>query len=126
MGNFFARLFGGSSGGKPEAQAAALRRYFDEKLPKNYTASPQYDVSITPAPDLPAARITLDMCSDGSDYAGFGEEDYANISELESSYVFETFLTDPPCPVSVTFDMVFDHGRRIAVNRGRTPRNKTV
>lgn len=123
MGNFFTRLFGGKSGG--ETEAAALRRYFDQKLPKNYVASPQYAVSITPSPELYTARITLDMCSDGSDYAGFGESDYADLSELESSYVFETFLTDPPCPVDVTFDMVFDRGRRVTVNRGRTPRNKT-
>ena len=66
------------------------------------------------------------MCSDGSDYAGFGEDDYASLSELESSYLFETFLSDPPCPVSVTFDMVFDGGRRITAAKGRTPRNKTL
>lgn len=121
---FFAKLFGGSTPASEEPldeNGRALRDYFKEKLPKNYVNSPKYAVSITKNEADYAARITLDMLSDGSDYSGFGRDDYAGLADMESGYVFDNFLTDPPVPVSITLDFVFSKSNTITVEKGRTP-----
>ena len=118
---FLSSLFGGGARKVEEvndANAQALKQFFKEKLPANYVNSPKYAISVTPgAPDY-QARITLDMGSDGSDYTGFSQEDFANLAELESSYVFDEFIKDPPVTVTVIFDMDFGK-QKIPVNRGR-------
>lgn len=118
---FFSNLFGGGAKKAKEAgdgQAQALKQFFQEKLPAGYTSSPKYAVTVTRGGQGYAAAITLDMCSDGSGYDGFGEEDYANLSELESDYVFD-MLAGPPVSVQVTFLMDFGGKNRIAVEKGR-------
>ena len=121
----FSKLFGGGEAA-PEApldeNGRALRDYFREKLPKNYVNSPKYAVSITQNGGDYTARITLDMLSDGSDYSGFGPDDYAGLADMESGYVFDNFLADPPVPVFVTLDLVFGKNRKITVEKGKTPR----
>ena len=121
---FFSKLFGGTPAPEEplDENGRALRDYFKEKLPKNYVNSPKYAVSITKNGADYAARITLDMLSDGSDYSGFGPDDFAGLADMESGYVFDTFLSDPPVPVSVTLDLVFPKNRRITVEKGKTPR----
>ncbi len=117
-------LFSGLFGGAKKAEEAgdgnvqALKRFFKEKLPPNYTNSPKYAVSITGGDRGYAAAVTLDMNSDGSDYAGFGQDDYAGLADMESDYVFE-MLTDPPVTVRVTFVMDFGGKNRITVEKGR-------
>jgi len=116
----FSNLFGGGAK-KEEAndgQAEALKQFFKEKLPANYTNSPKYAVSITGGDRGYAATVTLDMQSDGSDYAGFGKDDFANLSELESDYVLE-MLSDPPVSVMLTFLMDFGGKNQIKVDKGR-------
>ena len=117
----FANLLGG--GAKKEeandANAQALKQFFKEKLPANYVNSPKYAVSVTQGDRGYAARITLDMGSDGSDYAGFGKDDFAGLADMESGYVFDEFLQDPP--VSVLITLVMDFGKtKIPVDKGRS------
>ena len=117
----FSNLFGGGAKKAEEVndgQAQALKQFFKEKLPANYTNSPKYTVAVTHSDRGYAAAITLDMHSDGSDYAGFGKDDYANLSDLESDYVFD-MLTDPPVSVLVTFLMDFGGKNKITVEKGR-------
>ena len=116
----FSNLFGGGAKKAAEVsdeQAQALKQFFKEKLPAGYTSSPKYAVAVTRRGQGVAAAVTLDMCSDGSGYDGFGEEDFANLSELESDYVFEK-LTEPPVSVQVTFLMDFGGKNRITVKKG--------
>lgn len=117
---FFSNLFGG--GAKKEevndGQAQALRQFFDEKLPKNYVNSSKYAVSVTHSDRGYAASVTLDMLSDGSDYNGFGQDDFARLSDMEADYVFG-MLSDPPVSVAVTFQMDFGGKNKIAVDKGR-------
>ncbi len=116
----FSNLFGGGAR-KEEAndeQAKALRRFFEKQLPENYVNSPQYAVSITHGDQGYAAAVTLDMQSDGSDYAGFGKDDFAGLADLESDYVLEK-LTDPPVTVRITFVMDFGGKNRITVDKGK-------
>lgn len=115
----FSGLFGSTK--KEEAadeQAQALKRFLKEKLPTNYTSSPKYAVSVTRSDRGYAAVITLDMCSDGSDYTGFGKEDYAGLADMESDYVLGT-LSDPPVTVSVTFVMDFGGRNKVTMEKGR-------
>ena len=115
----FSSLFGGGKKADDvnDPQVQALKQFFKEKLPANYVNSPKYKVSIAKSGQGYAARITLDMLSDGSDYAGFGKEDFDNLSELESDYVFD-MLAGPPAAVFVTFDMDFGK-QKIAVEKGQ-------
>jgi len=116
----FSNLFGGGAK-KEEAndeQAKALRRFFEKQLPENYVNSPKYAVSITHGDQGYAAAVTLDMQSDGSDYAGFGKDDFAGLADLESDYVLEK-LTDPPVTVRVTFLMDFGGKNRITAEKGK-------
>ena len=117
--SFLGKLFGGRKTETGTAgQEQALREFLDQALPKSYVRSKLYAVAIVRSGGEYAARVTLDMQADGSDYGGFSEEDYENLSELESSYLMEQ-LEDPPVPVRVTFDMVFDGGRKITMEQGR-------
>ena len=104
----FSSLFGG--GAKKEdindENVQALKQFFKEKLPASYVKSPKYAVSITKTSWGYAARLTLDMLADGSDYSGFSKNDFAGLSDLESDYVFDQ-LTSPPVSVMVTLDMDF-------------------
>ena len=125
---FFSKLFSSffGGGGKKQEEAndpnvQALERDFKEKLPANYVNSPKYAVSVTQDGRGYAAVITLDMGSDGSDYTGFGKDDFENLSELESSYVFDEFLQNPPVPVRAAFIMDFGPRNKIKVDRGWTP-----
>lgn len=117
----FSSLFGG--GKKVEEvndeNAQALKQYFKEKLPANYTNSPKYAISITRGDKGYEARINLDMVSDGSDYTGFDKDDFAGLADMESSYVFDGFVKDPPVTVTVIFDMDFGPKNKITVNKGR-------
>lgn len=118
----FANLFGGGAKKAEEAsdgQAQALKQFFKEKLPPNYTSSPKYAVSITSGDQGYAATVTLDMQSDGSDYTGFGKDDFAGLADMESSYVFDEFVKDPPVSVWVTFLMDFGGKNQIKVDKGR-------
>ena len=121
MGFFSNLLFGGTK--KPEEaadpQAQALKQFFREKLPANYVNSPKYAVSVTHGDKGYEARINLDMASDGSDYAGFGKDDFAGLADMESSYVFDEFVKDPPVTVTVIFDMDFGGKNKVTVNKGR-------
>ena len=118
----FSNLFGGGAKKVEEVNdenAQALKQFFKEKLPANYVNSPKYAISITRGDKGYEARINLDMGSDGSDYAGFGKDDFAGLADMESSYVFDEFVKDPPVTVIVTFDMDFGPRNRITVNKGR-------
>ncbi len=118
----FSSLFGGGAKKAEEAsdeQAQALKRFFKEKLPANYTNSPKYAVSVTSGDRGYAATVTLDMGSDGSDYTGFGKDDFAGLADMESSYVFDEFVKDPPVSVWVTFLMDFGGKNQIKVDKGR-------
>ena len=118
----FSGLFGGGAKKAEEVndeQAQALKQFFKEKLPANYVNSPKYVISVTRGDKGYEARINLDMGSDGSDYAGFGKDDFAGLADMESSYVFDEFVKDPPVTVTVIFDMDFGPKNRITVNRGR-------
>jgi len=118
----FSNLFGGGAKQAEEVsdeKAQALKQFFKEKLPPNYTSSPKYAITITRGDRGYEARITLDMGSDGSDYSGFDKDDFAGLADMESSYVFDEFVKDPPVSVIVTFDMDFGGKNRIAVNKGR-------
>ena len=100
----FSNLFGGGAKKVEEVNdenAQALKRFFKEKLPANYVNSPKYAISITRGDKGYEARINLDMGSDGSDYAGFGKDDFAGLADMESSYVFDEFIKDPPVTVTV-------------------------
>lgn len=112
---FFSKLFGGKSGtaGGGASSSGPLREFIDGALPKNYTQSPKYAVSIQGS----AARITLDMLADGSDYQGFGDADYTQLAEFESSYLLTGCLASPPEPVDFTLEMVFGGGRSATVER---------
>jgi len=116
----FSSLFGGAKKAEEtgDENAQALKRFFKEKLPPNYTSSPKYAVSVTSGDRGYAAAVTLDMNSDGSDYTGFGQDDYAGLADMESDYVFD-MLTDPPVTVNVTFVMDFGGKNRITVEKGR-------
>ncbi|NBI10880.1 hypothetical protein D1641_12775 [Colidextribacter sp. OB.20] len=118
----FSSLFGGGAKKAEEvndANAQALKQFFREKLPANYVNSPKYAISITRGDKGYEARINLDMGSDGSDYSGFGKDDFAGLADMESGYVFDEFVKDPPVTVIVTFDMDFGPRNRITVNKGR-------
>lgn len=119
---FLSNLFGGGAKKVEEVNdenAQALKRFFKEKLPANYVNSPKYAVSITRGDKGYEARVNLDMGSDGSDYAGFGQDDFAGLADMESSYVFDAFIQDPPVTVIVIFDMDFGPKNKITVNKGR-------
>jgi len=101
----FSKLFSKPAAEDPEV---LLRRYIDEKLPKGYVSSPKYAVDIRGEGDKYAARLTLDMTADGSDYSEFSVEDYLNLSELEGSYILEECLNAPPVPAEFTLNLLFD------------------
>ncbi len=111
----FSKLFGGSQNGG--ASAGTLKSYLDAKLPKNYVQSKKYAVSIQETAGRSAARITLDMLADGSDYKGFGEEDYLNLAEMESGYLLTGCIAEPPAPTDFMLELVFDGGRTITVTK---------
>ena len=81
--------------------------------------SPKYAISITRGDKGYEARVNLDMGSDGSDYTGFGKDDYAGLADMESSYVFDEFIQDPPVTVIVILDMDFGPKNKITANKGR-------
>lgn len=114
----FSKLFGGNkSGGASGAPASPLRSYIDGNLPKNYTQSKKYAVSILESGQRAVAKITLDMLADGSDYKGFGEEDYLNLAEMESGYLLTGCIAEPPAPTDFTLELVFGGGRTITVSK---------
>ena len=116
----FSSLFGGKAKVEEanDANAQALKQFFQDKLPANYTNSPKYAVSVTQGDRGYLAKIVLDMASDGSDYGGFGKDDFAGLADLESDYVLG-LLTQPPVPVRVTFEMDFGGKNKITMEKGR-------
>ncbi len=117
----FSNLFGGGVK-RPEevndANAQALKQYFKEKLPSEYTNSAKYAISITRGDKGYEARIDMDMTSDGSTYEGFAKENFAELADWESERVFD-MLSDPPVTVTVIFDMDFGGKNKVTMNRGR-------
>ncbi len=113
----FSKLFGGKDAGTSGGAASPLRSYFDENLPKSYTQSKKYAVHIQEEAGKAAARITLDMLADGSDYKGFGEEDYWNLAEMESGYLLTGCVAEPPVPTDFTLELVFGGGRTVTVTK---------
>lgn len=119
----FSNLFGGGARKAEEANDAnahALKQFFRDKLPADYVNSPKYAVSITQGTGGYEARINLDMKADGSQYEGFGQDNFAELADWESERVFD-MLADPPVTVNVTFDMDFGGKNKITMNRGRIP-----
>lgn len=115
----FSKLFGGGQNGGRDgvAPAGTLKSYLDAKLPQNYVQSKKYAVTIQETAGRSAARITLDMLADGSDYSGFAEEDYLNLAEMESGYLLTGCIAEPPAPTDFTLELVFGGGRTITVTR---------
>ena len=118
--NLFSNLFGG--GGKKaeeadDANAQALKQFFKENLPSEFTNSARYAISITQGDKGYEARINMDMGADGSTYDGFAKENFAELADWESERVFD-LLPEPPVTVTVIFDM--DFGKtKVTMNRGR-------
>lgn len=114
----FSKLFGGGqSAGKGASSGGGIREYLDANLPKNYVQSKKYAVSIQESAGRASARITLDMLADGSDYSGFGEADYCQLSEMESGYLLTDCIADPPVPTDFTLELVFGGGRCVTVTK---------
>lgn len=101
---------------KTAAPAQLVREYIRGRLPKSYTASPLFALSVREEGGVCTARITLDMYADGSDYARFGEDDYMMLAELEAGFLLDDRLRNPPAPVSFFLRMCFD-GEEIRVER---------
>ena len=117
----FSSLFGGGAKKAEEvndANAQALKQYFKDKLPGEYTNSAKYAISITRGDKGYEARIHMDMTADGSTYDGFGKDNFAELADWESERVFK-MLTDPPVTVTVIFDMDFGGKNKVTMNRGR-------
>lgn len=112
----FAKLFGGKEAGG-NGGAGGLREYIDGNLPKNYVQSKKYKVEIQEAGGRSAARVTLDMLADGSDYSGFGDADYAQLAEMESGYLLTGCLDSPPVAADFTLELVFGGGRVVTVEK---------
>ena len=113
----FSKLFGGKDNAAPAGGAGSLRSYLDGNLPKNYTQSKKYAVSIQEEAGKAAASITLDMLAYGSDYSGFGEGDYWNLAEMESGYLLTGCIAEPPVPTDFTLEMVFGGGQTVTVTK---------
>ena len=117
---FLSTLFGGGAK-KPEEvndeNAQALKRFFKENLPSEFTNSARYTISITRGDKGYEAGINMDMTSDGSSYDGFAKENFEELADWESERVFD-LLPEPPVTVTVIFDM--DFGKtKVTMNRGR-------
>lgn len=93
--------------GRQEDPAPGIRDYIGENLPESYTASPLYALDVREEQGVCTASITLDMLADGSDYTGFGEDDYMMLAELEAGYLLENALKDPPAPTDFVLVMRF-------------------
>lgn len=115
--DLFSKLFGGHDSGAPSASGSPLRSYIDKSLPKNYTRSRKYAVMVQEAEGKASAKIVLDMLADGSDYKDFGEADYAQLAEMESSYLLTGCLAEPPVPTDFTLELVFSGGRTAVVTK---------
>ena len=117
----FSNLFGGSAKKVEEvndANAQALKQFFKEKLPSEFTNSAKYTISITRGDKGYEARINMDMGADGSTYDGFAKENFAELADWESERVFD-LLPEPPVTVTIIFDMDFGGKNKVAMNRGR-------
>ena len=116
----FSNLFGGGAKKVEEvndANAQALKQFFKENLPSEFTNSARYTISITRGDKGYEARINMDMGADGSTYDGFAKENFAELADWESERVFD-LLPEPPVTVTVIFDM--DFGKtKVNMNRGR-------
>ena len=116
----FSNLFGGGAKKVEEvndANAQALKQFFKEKLPSEFTNSAKYTISITRGDKGYEARINMDMGADGSTYNGFAKENFEELADWESERVFD-LLPEPPVTVTVIFDM--DFGKtKVTMNRGR-------
>ena len=116
---FLSNLFGGTKKVEEvnDASAQALKQFFKEKLPSEFTNSAKYTISITRGDKGYEARINMDMGADGSTYDGFAKENFAELADWESERVFD-LLPEPPVTVTVIFDM--DFGKtKVTMNRGR-------
>ena len=117
--NLFSNLFGGGKKAEEadDANAQALKQFFKENLPSEFTNSARYAISITQGDKGYEARINMDMGADGSTYDGFAKENFAELADWESERVFD-LLPEPPVTVTVIFDM--DFGKtKVTMNRGR-------
>ena len=116
----FSNLFGGGAKKVEEVNdenAQALKQFFKEKLPSEFTNSAKYTISITRGDKGYEARINMDMGADGSSYDGFAKENFEELADWESERVFD-LLPEPPVTVVVIFDM--DFGKtKVTMNRGR-------
>ena len=116
----FSNLFGGSAKKVEEvndANAQALKQFFKENLPSEFTNSAKYTISITRGDKGYEARINMDMGADGSSYDGFAKENFEELADWESERVFD-LLPEPPVTVIVIFDMDFGKAK-VTMNRGR-------
>ena len=117
----FSNLFGGGAKKVEEvndANAQALKQFFKENLPSEFTNSARYTISITRGDKGYEARINMDMTSDGSSYDGFAKENFEELADWESERVFD-LLPEPPVTVIVIFDMDFGGKNKVTMNRGR-------
>ena len=117
----FSNLFGGGAKKVEEvndANAQALKQFFKEKLPSEFTNSAKYTISITRGDKGYEARINMDMGADGSTYNGFTKENFEELADWESERVFD-LLPAPPVTVTVIFDMDFGGKNKVTMDRGR-------
>ena len=116
---FLSNLFGGAKKVEEvnDANAQALKQFFKENLPSEFTNSARYTISITRGDKGYEARINMDMTSDGSSYDGFAKENFEELADWESERVFD-LLPEPPVTVIVIFDMDFGKAK-VTMNRGR-------
>ena len=117
--SFLSSLFGGSkgageTGGSPSEQ---LGSYLGKNLPQSYVQSKKYAVSIQETGGVYDAKITLDMLADGSDYNGYGDDNYRELAELEGGYILTECIANPPVTTNFTLELVFSGGRVITVEK---------
>jgi hypothetical protein len=115
--NLFGSLFGSKNGDVNTGDVETLRRYINENLRQEYVRSKKYALKITEKAGVFSARITLDMQADGSDYSNFGTDDFRQLSFLETGYIFDNCLKNPPVPTEFILELVFGKNNVAIVQR---------
>lgn len=106
-----------AEGAKERDFCQDIRDYIGRNLPAPYTSSPLYTLVLTREGAAYRAEVSLDMAADGSDFAGFGEDERMIMAEMEAGFLLSSCLPEPPAPVDFLLRMQFEDGEEIQVER---------
>lgn len=109
-------LLGGCSEKEPD-RSEEVKEHITSVMPEDYAQSSLYKVEVTRDGDVYTADVILDMCSDGSDFSDFTDEDYVLLGEMEANYLLTECLAGAPVDTAYVLHLQYSSDIEVVVEK---------